>query len=148
MNIPEFVVESNAIEGIYSTNESDIQAHIDFIRLPKLTIKDVEVFVHVVANAPLRSRKGRNVRVGNYYPPMGGRHIRSLLSELLKKVNDNSIHPYLAHVDYELLHPFMDGNGRSGRAIWLWQMFQRDEYHEQGFLHEFYYQALAYSDRA
>ena len=36
-------------------------------------------------------------------------------------------------------HPFTDGNGRSGRALWLWQMNNHAPF---GFLHTFYYQTL------
>lgn len=48
---------------------------------------------------------------------------------------------YRCHVVYETLHPFTDGNGRSGRAVWLRQMgwIVRAPL---GFLHHFYYQTL------
>jgi Fic family protein len=40
----------------------------------------------------------------------------------------------------------MDGNGRSGRAIWLWQMLRQEGGAPLGFLHHFYYQTLEAQD--
>jgi len=58
----------------------------------------------------------------------------------------NSVHPYLIHHAYETLHPFMDGNGRSGRILWACQMLAHDYSPglALGFLHCFYYQALSH----
>ena len=47
------------------------------------------------------------------------------------------------HNDYENLHPFTDGNGRSGRMLWAWQMRNDDDAMARGFLHTFYYQTLS-----
>ena len=46
---------------------------------------------------------------------------------------------------YETLHPFMDGNGRSGRILWAWQMIEHNIAPglSLGFLHAYYYQTLA-----
>ncbi len=54
-----------------------------------------------------------------------------------------ALSPFEAHVAYEKSHPFMDGNGRSGRAIWAWMMQREglDPYSLQ-FLHRWYYQSL------
>ena len=54
--------------------------------------------------------------------------------------------PWVFHVQYERLHPFTDGNGRSGRALWAWQMMRRREGLALGFLHRFYYQTLVARD--
>jgi Fic family protein len=57
-----------------------------------------------------------------------------------------SADPWVMHVEFEKLHPFMDGNGRTGRAIWVWHMLRcgRKPF-EISFLHRFYYQTLAAS---
>ena len=39
------------------------------------------------------------------------------LNQMLKKSHAFSNHPWLRHVLYEYVHPFCDGNGRSGRII-------------------------------
>lgn len=52
--------------------------------------------------------------------------------------------PWKMHVAFEKLHPFMDGNGRTGRALWAWHMKQLGlDPFALSFLHRFYYQTLA-----
>jgi hypothetical protein len=61
-------------------------------------------------------------------------------------MNDYYADPYILHVEYEQLHPFTDGNGRSGRAMWLYAMKKCGRLEQGlnlGFLHAFYYQTLS-----
>ncbi len=84
------------------------------------------------------------MRVGNHIAPPGGAGIVAGLNKILDAIEQNSLDAYEAHVAYEDLHPFTDGNGRSGRALWLWM---KGGQAPLGFLHEFYYQALEHSRR-
>ena len=141
ITLEEFVAESNRIEGIDGVSRSDMIAHEDLLARPRLTVQDIERFVSLVQpNAILRRPVGLNVRVGNHIAPAGGPKIEPALEKLLGSVNrdwagEGHCDPaaYKTHLAYEDLHPFSDGNGRSGRAIWLWM---HKGYTGRGFLYE------------
>jgi hypothetical protein len=142
----DFVRESNKIEGITrDPSDAEIIAHQAILKLDQLTVGNIVWFVDMVQpGAKLREHRGMNVQIGNppvYVPPPGGTHIFSRLDGLLRGVNSGALGPYEMHQAYEALHPFMDGNGRSGRAIWLWQIGGIDQV-PRGFLTTWYYQSL------
>lgn len=67
------------------------------------------------------SFRQQSVRVGQLVPPMAP-HVPSLIKDLEIFMNDDeSIFPLikagLAHVQFETIHPFLDGNGRIGRLL-------------------------------
>lgn len=141
-SLVDFVRESNRIEGILrEPSDAEITAHRDFLmNRDPVTVERLQAFVAVVAPGHvLREQRGLNVRVGNHIAPSGGPFIRTELEFLLMKTDVND--PWHTHVAYETLHPFTDGNGRSGRMLWLWMMNTAP----LGFLHHFYYQTLEHS---
>lgn len=135
-----FVRESNWIEGITREPTADeIGAHAQFLS-SRPTIDGLAALVSVLQpDAVIRDRTGLDVRVGNYEPPSGGAHIPYKLAGILAALPMWSV--YRVHVAYESLHPFTDGNGRSGRALWLWHLGGPVKA-PLGFLHHWYYQSL------
>jgi len=70
------------------------------------------------------------VRVGAYLPPPP-EQVSGLMRELLEWWNKSSakLSPVLSssilHYRFESIHPFADGNGRTGRALALWDLYRR-----------------------
>jgi Fic/DOC family len=144
-----FQSESNHIEGINIVRSSEVEALQAFLATESLWIGDLVAYVKVIQpDARLRATPDiPGVRVGNYVAPPSGEKLMMDLNMLLDRVNAGMISAYHAHVEYETLHIFEDGDGRSGRALWLWQMIkQRNFNFELTFLHAFYYQSLADSN--
>jgi hypothetical protein len=145
MNVLEFVTESNRIEGILRPpTDEEVDATRDFVlgaHVPNVESLCALALTYAPGVGLLRDRDTMNVRVGSHVAPRGGPHIRANLAGLLKTIGESD--PFDFHVVYETLHPFMDGNGRTGRALWAWQMWRsKPEYLDLGFLHAWYYLTL------
>lgn len=134
-----FIYESNRIERISRPpTDAEVEEHYRLICLPRITVEDLQQFVSIYQpGAVLRDEPGMDLRIGGRVPMRGGARVRTELAYLLE--NALNISAYDLHVKYELLHPFTDGIGQSGRALWAWRTV---ECYELGFLHNFYYQAL------
>ena len=94
----------------------------------------------------LRSQAGMDIQVvGDYRPRLGGIEVEMRLVEILLWASVDTINPYTIHHDYEELHPFMDGNGRSGRLLWLWQVLKFNYSYSPDwlFLRAWYYHSLS-----
>lgn len=70
------------------------------------------------------------VRVGRYVPPAPA-DVSGLMFELLEWWNKPAgefspvISSAIVHYRFETIHPFADGNGRTGRALALWELYRR-----------------------
>lgn len=140
-----FLRESLAIEGIYrEPTAEELDVTLDFILMPEVGLWNVVALVDVYAPGHvLRDNSELNVRVGNYVAPKGGKKLVQSLEMHMSEINHGAISPWHAHVAYEMLHPFTDGNGRSGRALWAWHMLKiGSDPFSLPFLHRWYYQTL------
>lgn len=75
-----------------------------------------------------KHREQQNWIGGNDYNPCGADFVppphqllKGLLNDLCSAINDDALPPVvqaaLVHAQFETIHPFMDGNGRTGRAL-------------------------------
>ena len=77
-----------------------------------------------------------SVRVGKHIPPPAT-DVSGLMFELLEwwNMRATELSPVLSsailHYRFEDIHPFADGNGRTGRALALWELYRRgfDSHH-------------------
>jgi hypothetical protein len=143
MDTYEQVAESLRIEGIdRPPTDEEIAEHRRFMRLETLSISELEAFLKIYRpGARLRMYPGQDVCVGPHIPPKGGEHVLAQLQALLTDVNAKQIDAWSAHVQFEALHPFSDGNGRAGRILW-YAMCANSTRVDLGFLRGFYLQTL------
>ena len=104
-------------------------AQVDRFGVPQI----VAIHERLMATAPNASIAGRirtrqNWIGGNDYTPCGAdfvppppEEVPRLLADLCDAVNDDRLPPLiqaaLVHAQFETIHPFDDGNGRTGRAL-------------------------------
>jgi Fic family protein len=86
------------------------------------------------------------VRVGHYVPPPP-QDVSGLMFELFEWWNKQAtaLSPVLSsaivHYRFEAIHPFADGNGRTGRALALWELYRRGfDTHHIFSVDEFYWE--------
>lgn len=141
-----FLRESNAIEGIHrDPYQHELVTAARFLEMETLTLQDLNDVQQAFAPGHvLRDRPGLDVRVGSYVAPVGGPEIRVALQGILSGLSSaRGGFPFQTHIAFEMLHPYTDGNGRTGRILWAWHMRRvgKDPF-ALPFLHRFYYQTL------
>ena len=67
-----------------------------------------------------------------YTPPRGKGVVEKMLADLIEFVNDDTAYPIdpllkmaMAHYQFEAIHPFRDGNGRTGRILCILYLIQK-----------------------
>ena len=105
-------------------------AHKDVLRLHAIVAGEV------MDQGEAGRYRAMRVRVGTYVPPPPEK-VSGLMFEFLEWWNDGApaLSPVLSsaivHYRFEAIHPFADGNGRTGRALALWELYRRgfDSHH-------------------
>lgn len=98
--------------------------HDDMFRLHKI------IAAQVMDQGEAGRYRTIRVRVGSYLPPRP-EDVSGLMFELLEWWNQDSttLSPVLSsailHYQFEAIHPFADGNGRTGRLLALWELYRR-----------------------
>ena len=116
------------IEGIDDSKE-DKQSMVAWNYLKKQRAIPNRVICHlhelITSNQLSGTYKGyyrnitkTNVRVGNNYPP-DYKELEYLMANWVNEVG--TLEPITSHIRFEKIHPFVDGNGRTGRMLLWWQ---------------------------
>jgi Fic family protein len=75
-----------------------------------------------------RLRNGPVFIKGSRHTPPNAAHVSEQLDELIAWAGQSALHPVLlaaeTHFRFESLHPFFDGNGRTGRLLLNWQLLR------------------------
>lgn len=128
MKIPRWIRESNLIEGV-DDRDADHQCLLAwqwFLEQPMGLDTILSLHKRVMAGRLPITYLGvwRPVDVtvgGRLCPPW--EEVPRLMQDWLERFRmaNGEIQPVIAHVAFENVHPFVDGNGRVGRMIMNWQ---------------------------
>jgi Fic family protein len=80
-----------------------------------------------------------------YYVPIAPEQLGPAMAELVCYINESSMRPLIrtaiAHVEFEALHPFEDGNGRIGRMLITLMLWKLGVLHQPNFFVSGYFEA-------
>ena len=140
--------ESNLIEGINS-DRADKDCMLAWEELSKAkeithsTLMKLHLMITSHQNELSADEKGNyrriQVYVGNHTPP-AAHMVPALMMQYLKEFE--AMDPIEAHVRFETIHPFVDGNGRTGRMLLWWhelKLGKEPTLFEDNLKHETYY---------
>src|SRR6185295_17893752 len=119
-----------ALRFVEKNADKKTVSHEEILRLHKIIAGDV------MDQGTAGRYRTIPVRVGRYVPPPP-QDVSGLMFELLAWWNKDTarLSPVLSsaivHYRFEAIHPFADGNGRTGRALALWELYRRgfDSHH-------------------
>lgn len=130
-DLKKYVHESNLIEEI-DDEEFDHQSILawDYLKQQKTlshtTICTVQKTITKLQKDLARQERGfyrdqtmQNVWIGGR-PAANYSMVRPLMENFLLDYKDGAKDPLIAHLRFEKVHPFVDGNGRTGRMLMWW----------------------------
>ena len=126
----DHIVQSNLIEGVEDLTEVlKSQKAWEYLLLVDTLHKQNVLDIHkLVMNGLLQRHIGAyrpyNVRVGDRACPDYSEVPRLMDRWLGTMKFANSILPVPMHVEFERIHPFVDGNGRVGRLLMWWHEYK------------------------
>lgn len=136
-NILNMLKESNAIEGVYDDISLE-QAFRAWNYLYDFDIMTIERILH--AHAILMYHhdidykyKGAwrdiPVWIGGEKKSQSPLVIQNQMEDWCEKTNtvDRNFDPVTLHIEFENIHPFVDGNGRMGRILLNWHLVVRNK---------------------
>jgi hypothetical protein len=123
--VPDFVRVNNKISGIdRASTPEEVAAHRGLFATNALRVENIEIFVdHIERGARIRD----DVEVGIFDNGLAFQVDPTAdLATIVTAIRTFAAPPERLHRLYRLLHPFTEGNGRSGRALLMWQVIRRD----------------------
>ena len=125
----EFLRESNAIEGVFDDDslQQAIYAWEHLVKQDKMTsgviLKTHKILMlHHLVGMDKGYFRREPVWIGGNEAPKAV-HISTMMRVWCEEANATRDHEKikLDHIEYERIHPFIDGNGRTGRMFMNWQ---------------------------
>lgn len=123
---------SNLIEGVNDTAEDEqlMRAWVYLAGQVEITLQAIFHAHFMITKNTLGNDAGKfrrnNVQIRMsgkdtfYYPPTF-EHVSGLMSEWINKMQTcEMFEPKAMHIEFEMIHPFRDGNGRIGRLLMWW----------------------------
>lgn len=132
-HIRKYITESNLIEDVSDPKEVDQSLHAweELAKTKELTHRIIQKTQKIITinqknlrpdqRGYYRSMSKTNVSVGGRAAPD-----HSMVNDLMNKwlFDVPKMTPLVAHIRFEAIHPFADGNGRTGRMIYWWHCKQ------------------------
>ncbi|OUR98446.1 addiction module protein [Halobacteriovorax marinus] len=106
--------------GFNTIQESNLLINSNILEIQKIIENNTAGFRTQAGTTLINNETGKVV----YTPPQTGEEVLHYMGELERFINDNELSDYdvlvkmaLIHHQFESIHPFYDGNGRTGRIL-------------------------------